>query len=185
MGLDMYVFKAKPPIDDPNVVYKYKEMMDKGYTIISEEDIDDEIVKVLKDYAVPFTLSIEKYDYKKMSAVYGLKGQVRLSNCGTDGTTFTDGRKDVHFKDDELKDFIYETEEVFWLMSLEEVGYWRKHYALQDAIHELFQKDSIVVENCGYYKLDVAKIYAISDFENGEHGLVHHIDDDLFYHEWY
>lgn len=185
MGLDMYVFRARPPEDDPNVVYEYKEMMEKNYTIIAEGDINNSIVKVLKDYAVPYTLSVEKYDYKKMSAVYGLKGQIRLANCGTDGTTFTDGKKQVRFKDDELNDFIYKTNEVFWLLNLDEVGYWRKHYELQDAIHEMFLKDGVAVENCGYYKLDTAKIYAINDFEDGKQGLVHYIDDDLFYHEWY
>ena len=76
MGLDMYVFKAHPPKDDPNVVYKYKEMLDKGYSIFPDEDIEDESVRILKEYAVPFNLSVKKFDLKKISATYHLKNNI-------------------------------------------------------------------------------------------------------------
>ena len=185
MGLDMYVFKAHPPKDDPNVVYKYKEMLDKGYSIFPDEDIEDESVRILKEYAVPFNLSVEKFDLKKISATYRLKNNIRISNVSNNGTVFTDGNKEVTIKEDELKNFIYEEEEVFWLMELEEVGYWRKEYELQNQIYEMFKKDGIEIENCGYYKLDKNKIYEIDKYNNGEQGLIYHIDDDLFYHEWY
>ena len=34
MGLDMYVFKAEAPAIDPNIVHRFEDIKDLGYTLI-------------------------------------------------------------------------------------------------------------------------------------------------------
>ena len=188
MGLDMYVFKAEAPAIDPNVVHRFEDIKDLGYTLIEEEYFGQDDTVALKEFAVPFNVIYEELDYDRIRKDHNMGEGFHSSVCTGQYTIFRDGKKEVQIDAKTLDEkYKIEVERPIWGLKLTEVAYWRKAYELQNKIYKSFEDDhNILVENCGYYQLSMKQVAMICREDREQcNALVSHENGTLFYHEWY
>ena len=188
MGLDMFVYRAKTPVHlSDTAVYSYDKLSHDGYTLIPESALQSAAVADLLPFTVRVCAYETQYDYASIRDNFIFSNVPQWSGFDDSGLWFSDGEKTVIIPHDDVERFtVRGATEWYRAVQLEEIAYWRKNYALQNALHSSYGHG--IVENCGYYRLGDAQFSAIKEL-NASSGLIEHYSHmpecGLFYHEWY
>lgn len=184
MGLDMYIYKASKPTGiRTDIVHDYAALQDRDFSLFEAENVEGE--KWFADlipYCVKVKCVAEYYDVPRIAKAYNLGENAHWCGFGPDGIYFIGDNKEVAVPDEEVKKFCIKKEKEWYVVHIEEVAYWRKHYTLQDWFYENLG----YVENCGYHILNadlIAEMNAEFDEDVAEEDPTD--NEALFYHEWY
>lgn len=188
MGLDMYMYKAsKPQLKGQK--WTYEGLEQAGYSMFPVKDEITRDMKDLRKFMVKITVPTEYYDVQKIKETFNLRNTPYWSGFGPDGWYFSTSHRDdpsVTIPDDQIKDYLVTRDGTFWVVKLDEVGYWRKEYDLQDMIHALKR---VPIANCGYYCLTSTQLKKIDAFirANDIEPFECSAEDAgyIYYHEWY
>lgn len=197
MGLDMYIRKATKPNLNARKVYIHKDLQKQEYDTFEAES-DGSLPSYLKDLK-PFMVKLrciaEYFDCDKIGEAFGFSERPHWSGFGPDGIYFssrsaTDEYKSVTIPHETIREFTYTKKSIFYVTKLQNVGYWRKHYELDDALTQHFLKTrGVVVENCGYYRMTKAAMQIVEKYtKKHDTEPVDYQPEEirsLFYHNWY
>lgn len=197
MGLDMYMRKAIKPDLNARKVYTHEELEKQGYDLFEAEP-DGSLAGYLKDLR-PFMVKLrciaEYFDCEKIGETFGFAGRPHWGGFGPDGIYFSgkdaeDNYKSVTIPRENIQEFTYQKKNIFYVTQLQEVGYWRKHYELDDKLTKHFMSArGVVVENCGYYRMTKAAMRIVENYTKkyGTEPVDYNPEDirSLFYHNWY
>ena len=198
MGLDMYAYRLRKPTEKELENIKTTGKIPDHFITIPKDNINENSCRDIKPFA---ELTPVKMKYINME-------QIRKDNDIPDNMYCfcTRYREDaiwykfvheneskgivVSHKDIEDKYTITSIEDRY-IAHIDDVGYWRKEYNLQDTLHELYDG---YIENCGFHKCSPEMIKAMLDekYNNETYGIgikstaaVTTEDEDIFYEEWY
>ena len=189
MGLDMYVTKAVKPNINASNVYEL-ETLERQYTCFAATE-DGTIPEDKKDLT-PFLVKVHclaaYYDMDKIAKAYNLPNDISCAGIGLNSILFIggngDNQKSISITHKELKNYTCKKEKIFYITKLDDVAYWRKEYALDDALSEYFLKArNIIIENGGFYKLTKAAIKIIEQYD--KRCIAFDEMSNLFYHNSY
>lgn len=197
MGLDMYMRKATKPNLNARKVYDHAELEKEDYTIF-ESNPDGSLPNYLKDLS-PFMVKLrciaEYFDCDKIGETFGFSDRPHWSGFGPDGIYFSgkdaeDNYKSVTIPRENIQNFTYKKKSIFYVTKLDEVGYWRKEYDLDEKLtRHFFHSRGVVVENCGYYRMTKAAMRIVENYtkKHGTEPVDYQPEDirSLFYHNWY
>ena len=197
MGLDMYLYKAEKPELNTRKVHKYSDLSNEGYAIF-EANEDGSLPHHLTDlrpFLVRLRCTARYYDIAKIRECFGLPEDAHWSGFGSDGIHFSGCTESGEYKritiaHDQCNEFTYEKQSIFYVTMLDEVGYWRKHYTLDDKLTKHFMSTrGIVVENCGYYRMTKAAMHIVENYvkKYETEGVFYDPEEirSLFYHNSY
>lgn len=195
MGLDMYLKKATKPEINARKVYNYEELSEEYVCFHANDDGSlPEYLKDLRPFMVKVRCIAEYYDLDKIGERFGLGTKASWSGFGPDGVYFSsydnDDYKNITIPHDNINEFTYKKKTIFYVTKLQEVGYWRKQYELDDRITKhLMATRGVVVENCGYYRMTKASMRIIDSY-NKKYDCepIDYTPEEirsLFYHNWY
>lgn len=171
MGLDMYLIKAVKPNIDARNVYEL-DMLERQYTCFEATE-DGNIPEDKKDLT-PFLVKVHClavcFDMDKIVKAYNLPNDVYCSGIGSNNVYFIAGNgdncKSISIAREELKNYTCKKKKIFYITKLCDIAYWRKEYALDDALSEYFLKArNVVIENGGFYRLTKAAIKIIEKYD--------------------
>lgn len=183
MGLDMYIYRIKPAMLDPNIVYKYEELWSNGYSVYEDVHIDSPLLRDIKKVAKPYQVEAEYYDLDKMQKHYSSKEKPYWCGIAGGEQIFNIDGNLVYLNQKELKKFLLISVDTFWVVQKHQVAYWRAREDIQSAIYKYIGKR---VENEGYYKITPKVIDRISELNIPGFNMEYEYNkDDLYYHEWY
>ena len=197
MGLDMYMKKATKPNLNARKVYLHQDLYDQGYAIFEAEP-DGSMAGYLKDLR-PFMVKLrciaEYFNLDKITETFGFAERAHWCGFGPDGVYFGGNDSDGNYKSvtiprEDIQSFTYKKKNIFYVTKLQEVGYWRKKYELDDALTRHFLKTrGVVVENCGYYRMTKAAMKIVENYTKkyGTEPVDYNPEEirSLFYHNWY
>lgn len=230
MGLDMYAYRVTKLSGDLKVqvlhAKTYEELMglDSNLHTLDPSDSEQyELMRELLPFAIKVKVLAQFYDYKKIKKLFNIPQEARCVAC-TFGSTyrfeFATGETGTRnytcyqasWEEQENDEMIKTVPTDFYAVYMEEVGYWRKAYPIQEAIHATLKRQRhIQCENCGYYLLDTPTWKEIQadmldlmecEKEDGEEVYEYHYrfpdslkealdvaedeeEPSIFYHEWY
>lgn len=197
MGLDMYMYKATKPELNTRKVHKYSDLEKDGYAIF-EPQADGTLPQRLNDLK-PFLVRLRclarYYDVDKIRETFNMPADTHWSGFGSNGVYFSGCTESGEYKSitiahDQCDEFTYEKQSIFYVTTLDEVGYWRKHYTLDDKLTKHFMSArGVVVENCGYYRMTKAAMRIVENYvkKHDTEGVFYDPEEirSLFYHNWY
>ena len=189
--------KATKPTLNARKVYAHEELSEQGYELFAAES-DGSLPGYLKDLR-PFMVKLrciaEYFDCDKIGETFGFSERPHWSGFGPDGIYFsgrsaTEDHKSVTIPRENIHEFTYKKKNIFYVTKLQEVGYWRKQYALDDKLTKHFMSSrGVVVENCGYYRMTKAAMRIVENYtKKYDTEPVDYNPDEirsLFYHNWY
>lgn len=198
MGLDMFVFRARRPTVDMNLIYDSQNA--PGNLTMEEKDINLSAYQQLKPYCEKIRILRHDINYEKIAKDNGLE-KVRLVGQFDDFYLFEDGEIEEDlaktcvdimnhdyasyisiFQEDMDKKYSIPREDVAYVTELEEVLYWRKEFEVRDWFHYSLQTR---IENTGFYILDEKIINKYNKKYKDKQLPESTKDTALFYHEWY
>lgn len=167
MGLDMYLYKFKKIDADKAKWFEgefEKRINNLGYEVWDVVDGHEEEIVEIKDFLVRTKVYRTVWDEERFKRENDLIGWRlwSMSDMGSDKTTLG------YSKDGQTREFSLTRTEYnsyykyklcdCYIVSCEEVDYWRKNYDLQDLIHEGHDN---AIHNCGYALLTNEEVEAI------------------------
>ena len=190
MGLDMYLSKFKK-IDAKKAKWFEgefeKRINDFGYEVWDVVDGNEEEIEEIKDFLVRTKVYRTVWDYERFEKENNLKGWYlwNISHEDIDKVTLC-YRNDGKTREFSLTKTEYNSYYQYklcdcYIVSCEEVDYWRKNYDLQDLIHEGHDN---AIHNCGYALLTNEEVEAI-ERECGKSYPWLNDDEAYVYMEWY
>lgn len=206
MGLDMYLYRISRISSSEQRKLRGKTEMqiyDKGYSVFhrpNSSNDDGHLLDNIKPYLRGIKIPIEYFDMKKIRKDFKIpKNALQSGSCMSyERIKFEfcspDYKKSyaADLNSPELiKKYTYTKLTYCYVCRMTEIGYWRKHYKLQQKLYDEALLDGITIENCGYYPLTDGMTKAIlnDDYEYSEqvspHSLKCDEDSIVVYHEWY
>lgn len=187
MGLDMYVYKAtKPTGFKKKTTYDYDKLREKDYCMFEATDVED--AKWFADL-MPFCVKIncvaKYYNMPYIAHKFNLGENAHWCGFGPDGVYFKGDNREITIPDNDINRYCIRKEKEWYVTKIKQVAYWRKHYELQDALHDAYKINGVDVENCGYYKLNDSILGIIKKMSKTKFGLGRYKTETLMYHEWY
>lgn len=207
MGLDMYLIKLTK-VSDEEAAKKKAEDLECDY--FTKDKRSEHLLKHVMPWLTESRISIPVWNMNKIKQSVGapkgahLTSERHRGDCIVEFGFSYDGKSyTAVINEDNAKDFKTRVYRQVYLVNMENVGYWRKHFPLGEAIHDAFldtkkPEDRIVVENCGYYPLTGAVRRVIRksgkptfdpNDEFGGYGYgelkTDSPDSVICYHEWY
>lgn len=200
MGLDQYIYKTrKLGEEEKNKIKQLSyDSLYGEYAVFLLDDESKSLLDGLIPYGVLLDVETPFLDLRSIKLDFGIPEAACVTGesfeagshkilfrwCGKGGETKT--KKAVLCKEDEKKKYTVYKKTRSLIIQLEESGYWRKDYELQDFMHEELPQ---MVENCGYYKIPedvMEKLLNMESFMDGfsSDGFLEE-DEAFFYHEWY
>ena len=198
MGLDMYAYRLRKPTEKELEDIKTTGKIPDHFITIQKDDIDKNSCKDVKPFAKLMPVKIEYINMEQIRKDNDIPDNMYCFGTGyrEDAVHYNfihgDESKNivVSYKDIEDKYTITSVEDRY-IAHIDNVGYWRKEYTLQDTLHELYDG---YIENCGFHKCSPEMIEAMLDkkYDNEAYGIgikstaaVTTEDEDIFYEEWY
>lgn len=195
MGLDMYMYKATKPQFNGHKVYNLADLEDDFTCFAANEDGSlEERLSDLRPFLVRLRCWAEYYDVDKITEAFAMPDRARWGGFGPDGIYFHAGEgdsyKSITIPHDAIQNFTIKKQNYFYVTKLEEVGYWRKHYDLDEKLtRHLFSTRQVVVENCGYYRMTKASMKIVDNYtkKHDTEPVLYEPEEvrNLFYHNWY
>lgn len=196
MGLDMFLYKAKRPEyqkDDEFISKKW--LLERGFSCILKEDINDS-ERCLLPYCREDAVMVDFHDMRQIMIDYGCnpdKCKISFSyrsNKKIGLTIYKNNEiiKEIQLTNEELDEkYKFESLEEVYVVKLEEVGYWRKAYDLQEYIYSMLDYN---VDDCEYKKLSKEQVLKILDYDDSGQVNTDFFEDEsedcaYFYYEWY
>lgn len=182
MGLDMFIYRCSKPKLEPDRVYKRDEL---GGVIISAEEMDLPMYKMLRPYCTPCKVRNRYYNIEQIRKDHGLSDASYIGMESYASITVYDpsDQRSVDIVRSTINEkYITEEVEDSYNCNCEEEYYWRKEYDLQNFFYHHF-----TVENCGFYMLTAEIMEELNERFPGHHVVPEDPTEDsaLFYHEWY
>ena len=203
MGLDMYIWRMKKVSKEEAKRMNGRKVdeIENMYSIfhIPESEENSPAVKAVIPYCQKIKAIQSYVDTDKIVKDNGIQeecylGMTSYLGNGVNYTFYSSNRNEkllaVTYSWDELnKKYTYEkVEDIYITHKLQEAGYWRKKYELDDAISNACAYD---IKNCGYYRLTDKMLNAIRKYDRAGYTSLRATkdtlgeDEGLFYHIWY
>lgn len=187
MGLDMYVYKVKKPTGlKKNVTYNYDDLRNLEYSMFEADDVENELwFADLLPFCVKVRCTAQYYDTQRIAQSFNLGANTMWCGFGPKGFYFRGDNGEITIPDENIEEYCIAKEKDWYVTSMKEVAYWRKHYELQDALYSIYATKGIEIENCGYYALKPDVLDVINTLSKKKFGLGRYKTETLMYHEWY
>lgn len=200
MGLDMWVYRVTKLSDEglesiKDVAYDELHNIIDGLNSWEWDEDTEELLAPVKPFLSFVKKPVEQIKLEKAKEVFNIPKEAALGACISGEFYFyVEGNPkpyvfDIHKWTPEQRAKIVETNMLeFALCHIDELLYWRKHYDLQDALHDACE---LKIENCGFYPLNDKMKKAINDSlrKEGREGEICDLepteDSVACYHEWY
>lgn len=184
MGLDQYMFRVgKVKGVRKGRSYERDDSMLEGCIFIPAEEIDEEMYAALKPFSTPIKMSEQVYNMERIRKDYGLSEDAYIGSFIGGDITVSDGEKRVEISEKDIHEkYITTRFREIYVVSSEEIHYWRKHYEISE-----FMNDAVgPVENCGFYAVnrDVANDLMEYDSTINPDDFPE-TDSNIMYHEWF
>lgn len=198
MGLDMYLYKFSKPRKTIAELNKYSadELRDRGYFVFFKdaEELPANF-DAIKPLAFEVNVDADYINFKKIYEDFYIPEDARVIGESYSseqiGYTFefpsTHEHKHVDIPTDEFEaKYVFTQKSEAFCLEGEQVGYWRKHYDLENAFYEACET---AIENCGYYPFNDKMWDVLEKFDEKQYANVADYRDDpdclICYHEWY
>lgn len=186
----MYLYRARKLTEDEIKLVDGSDYysLNGNYVVLFEDELEYDCYVGLRPYLSKISLVYRTFDEDLFRKVNNIPDSAYFAREVIDGSEVVFILKDDEnyyreLRVSEIKLVNYEKVEVkdSYIAVIDEVGYWRKEYSLQNKIHNV---SDVCIENCGYYKLNQEMFDVIS--EELDIGVYDEYDKmNLFYHEWY
>lgn len=197
MGLDMYLYKFSKPRKTVEELNKKSadDLRNAGYFVFFKEDSElPANFDAIRHLALEVNVDANYINFKKIREDFHIPEDAYVvgESYSSDkiGYSFefpSHEHKHIDIPTDEFEaKYIFTQKSPAYCIEGEQVGYWRKHYDLEDAFYAACDTD---IENCGYYPFNDQMWDVLQQYDEEQYANVKDYRNDpdcvICYHEWY